>query len=253
MKAKNRASLIILALVVLVLLFLQTPLMRTARSAAWNTWTLGVGKVFDAGTQTLQGDVQQKIESLQAENISLKSKLADYERLKGQLGTPDTTSLRAIPAAVVSQGIDTFQSRYIVSKGIRDGVALGAPVVLSGSTLIGTIVEVTEHNSTLELLLAPSTNLTAEILPEDPDTPLVKGLLTGRHYTSLYLSTIPRDVKLHSGQAVVTSASESLPSGLVVGSLGEITNKENEPYQTAAVVTSWTPPNISAVNILVQP
>ncbi|MBI3255934.1 MAG: rod shape-determining protein MreC [Candidatus Andersenbacteria bacterium] len=253
MKAKTRASLIILALVVLAFLFLQTPLMRTVRAAAWNTLTAAVGKLFGAGTQTLQDDVQQKMEALLAENISLKSKLADYGRLKGQLGTPDTTSLRAIPAAVVSRGIDTFQSRYIVSKGIRDGVSLGAPVVLAGSTLVGTIVDVTERTSTLELVLAPNTNLTAEIIPEDPDMPLVKGLLTGQHYTSLRLSTIPRDIKLHNGQAVVTAASESLPGGLMVGTLGGITNKENEPYQTAGVITSWVPHEISAVHILVQP
>lgn len=245
--------LIVSGLVVLALLFLQTPLMGGLRNLAWGTFTSLVGRVFGVGALNLPDEQQTKIEQLQAENISLRSKLKDYERLKSQLGTPAVSSLRAIPAAVVSRGIDTFQTRYVLSRGIRDGVALGAPVILSGTTLIGYIVDVTEATSTVELILAPSTNLTAEIVPDDPDVPLVKGLLTGIHYTSLLLSTIPRDIKLKSGQAVVTASTETTPAGLTIGTLGEITSKENEPYQTAVVLTSWDPHEISAVQVLAQP
>ncbi len=252
MKAGNRAALIILAVAVLVLLFLQTPLMRGVRGSAWNALTVSTGRVFRVGSLTLTKDVDEQLQRLQAENISLKSQLKEYERLKSQLSVPTLSSLRSIPAAVVGRPLDPFQNRYVLSKGIRDGVVLGSPVV-SSSTFLGFIVDVTERTSTMELLFTPTTSLTAEVVPEDPDLPPVKGLLTGHHYTSVLLSTIPRDVKISPGQAVVTSANEFVPQGLFIGKVGEVVNKENEPYQTAQVLTSYTPSALEAVTILVEP
>lgn len=252
MKAGNRVALIILAASVLMLLFLQTPLMSRIRGLAWDTLTVSTGKVFRVGTLTLDKDVGEQLQRLQAENISLKSKLSEYERLQAQLSMPTISSRRGIPAAVRGRPLDPFQQRYVLSKGIRDGVVLGSPVV-SSSTFIGFIVDVSERSATMELLFAPTTSLTAEVVPEDPDLPPVKGLLTGRHYTSLLLSTIPRDVKITSGQAVVTSGDEKVPAGLFIGKLSEVVNKENEPYQTAQVLTSYVPSAIEAVTILVLP
>jgi cell shape-determining protein MreC len=250
MRLGNRVALIILGVIILGLLFLQTPLMRTIRGQAWETLT---ARFFRIGTLAVSSDTQHQLEQLQAENISLKSQLAEYERLKAQLGSPTVNTLRIIPAAVIGQPVGLFQERYVVTKGIRDGVAIGSPVLLSGTTLIGFVVDVTPETATVELLFVPSTNLTVSIVPEDPDIPVTKGLLTGVHYTSLLLSTIPRSVPLKDGLSVVTAAGEKLPAGLFIGSLSHITNKENEPYQTAQVTTTYNPHEIEAVTILALP
>lgn len=242
-------ALSILLVALLTLLALQTPLLRAARGYTWSFLVHGVGGVFSFGPLTLEKTVQEEIDRLLAENVRLRAQEKAYLRLKEQLGTPAFASYRPIAAEVAARPIDTFHSQLIITKGAAAGVTVGAPVVVHGSTLVGFVAELNEHTAILQLLVHPSTNLTVEVDHERRP----RGLLVGRHFTALQVSTIPRDVELAAGQAVVTVGRENLPAGLLVGRISTVEFKENEAYQEAALQLPYDVDQLQAVAILVLP
>lgn len=253
MNLRTRAWVSALLGFVALLLFYQTPLMRSARAATWNYVVRNVAAIGGVGQLAVENDAAEQMKRIVAENISLQSQVRDYNRLRAQLGSVTIDALQPIPAAVIGRPADTFRLRLGISRGLADGVTIGAPVVVRGRTLIGFIADADQATATVQLLLHPQTNLTVEVSPDDPDMPPGRGLLRGQHYTSLSVSTIPRDVRLTPGQAVVTVASETIPFGLFIGTIGQLYTPENEPYQSADIALPYDPDVIDAVTVLVTP
>lgn len=252
MRKRNAIALAILLLIIGTLLLYQTPLMRSARGATWELVVRRVAKLFKVGQIKVTPDVSQQLSQLIAENVRLTYELKDYQHLKKELGSPSFDSFRIVESAVLARPIDTFQTEYMLAKGVSEGVVPGSPVVVNGSILVGFITDATEHSATLRLLLHPKTSLTAQINTDENDEPAARGLLSGKQYTSLVLTTIPRDIVLKAGQKIVTTGGQQVPGGLFIGTIGAISNKENEPYQEAEVSLPYDPGSLDAVSILVQ-
>lgn len=252
---KRRASLALttLAVFVLVLLFYQTPLMHGARDATWHFIVAKTATFFHVGPITLEESVLDQIQQLRAQNTRLSYELSDYNRLKKELGVPSFNDYKSVSAAVLGRPIDTFQTEYVLSKGVAEGITLRAPVVIEGSILIGFISDVSQHTSIVRLLIHPTTNLTVEIMAgQEEGNPPIRGLLIGHQYISLLVTTIPRDTELKNNLPIVTVGGTDLPGGLTVGGVGLVTNKENEPYQQAEVILPYDPDSLQGVTILLH-
>lgn len=254
MKKRNIIALSILLVILLTIAFFQTPIMDSIRGKVWNTVVKTSARITGLGAENLETTVSTQLEELRTENIRLKSQLADYERLKTQLGTPSFDSLRTIPAAIVGRPIDTFQSKVVINKGVQDGVVVGAPVVVFGSTLLGFVQEVEENSAMVNSLYIPTTHLTVETLPPNEETAPARGLLKSQFYTTLKLTTVPRDMVLQEGLSVVTVSKDSfIPHGLLVGTVGRISSPEHEAYQEATIRVPYNIDTIDAVTVLVSP
>jgi cell shape-determining protein MreC len=254
MSRRNLWALSILLLILLSGGFLLTPLMSSVRSAAWSGWITLIARL--TGNQPQPAD-QVRLETLLAENIRLEAELADYRRLRAHLGTPAYRDFKMIPAAIVGRPLDTFRSEFVISRGARAGVTLGAPVITSGSTLVGFISSLQEDSAVVRLLFHPTATLTVDILPhtEAERTELIgSGLVQGRHYTSLLLTTVPRDVILQEGAVVVSAAKAGqLPFGLFLGTIAELRGSKNEVYQEALLSVPYDADELRAVTVLVSP
>lgn len=249
MQPRSRRALIFFGILVVLLGILQTPLLHRVRGGAWNTWAAVVNHLFHFKDLTVTDTVTTQLQQLQAENIRLKSQLREYKQLKDQIGLPTFESFRTIPAALVGRPVDTFRTELVLNRGTADGVTNGSPVVIYGSTLLGFITDVHEHTAVLQLLLHPSTSLPAQVAIDTAP----QGLLIGQRYTSLALTTIPRDTKLTPGDDVVTVGSDTLPNGLRIGTIASVHNEQNEAYQQAILTLPYDPSAIRAVTILVLP
>ncbi len=249
MSGRTKVILAILVGMLLVGGLLQTPLLQATRKGVWSFLVATTGRW--QGIALLQYDEahMDQLASLRIENLRLKAELRDYQRLRQQLRQPAVESLRAIESLVAGEPLDVFRTHLLVNRGALDGVVLGAPVVIDGSILVGFITEVNDHSAVCRLLFNPTTSLPAEVL----ETENARGLLTGDLYTSLMLSTIPRDAQLREGQAVVTVANSITPPALVVGTIAKIYNEENEAYQQARLQVPYDIDSLRAVTILVQP
>lgn len=250
MRPRTRRAWLLLVSIAVILGIFQTPLLGTTRGWVW-AWLVAAAGRF--GGYTVIDDRSAVRESaLLAENIRLKAELQDYSRLKTQLGTPSFAEFRTVPVALAGRPLDTFQSKFLLSKGARDGLVLGAPLVVNSSALIGFIAELSETTAVGQLVLAPETTLAAQVAPTDADATLrATGLVRGQHYTSLLLTTVPRDVPLKADQAVVTEAKVGVvPFGLLLGTINSIQSSENDVYQEATLTLPYDVDQLRAAVVL---
>lgn len=239
----------LLALLVGGLLILQIPLLQEVRGWAWQAWGETIGRFFDVGPWRVPNNVAEQLATLQAENVRLRAELHDYSRLREQVGAASFAHFTAIPAKVMAASLDAWHARVVINRGARQGLVLGAPAVIRSSQLIGLVTELHDTTAVLQLLFHPATNLPAEVLSEGGSS---RGLLQGKAYTSLVLSSVPRDRPLSPGQDVVTTSQEPLvPQGLLVGKITAVENEPHEPYQRATVEAPWDPDDLWAVAVLV--
>lgn len=239
-------------LVMLILLALWTPLLSGVRGWVWGAIVAATARGFEIGAIEVRPDVMDQLARLQADNVRLQAEVARFERLAAQLGTPLYQDFTTLPAVVAARPIDTFRSRYVINRGTRDGVSLDAPVVVNSSTLVGFVVELSAEAAVFQLLLHPETSVAAEVVPREGESNVpARGLVVGAHYTSAWLTTVPRDQKIEGGQSVVTVAREqSLPAGLVLGTIGEIRSEESEAYQRATLELPYDVDQLEAVAVL---
>lgn len=249
MVRRSTTALVILTILVVILLALQTPLLRAVRGTLWGTWVKSVARLTTLGPLEIDHTVVDHIQQLRAENIRLHAELNDYHRLRQQLGSPSVDQLRAIPAVVTVAPVDSFRSELLLNRGAAHGLTLGAPVVVNGSMLVGIITELHEQTAVCRLLVHPAMGLPAEVAGIDH----ARGLSVGRTYTTVNLTTVPRDAALVPAQAVVTTTHEHMPAGLLIGTIATIQNEENEAYQTAHLNLPYDRGQLRAVNVLVAP
>lgn len=237
MRGRSKRAVAALVIGLFVIGVFQTPVLAVARGWVWDWLVRGVGQVV--GYQEIDVNNATRESSLLAENIRLKAELQDYARLRQQLGTPSFVDFRAVPVAFVGRPLDTFQSKFLLSRGAHDGLVLGAPIVVRGSALLGFVVELSDATAIGQLVVAPDTALAAQVVSDgegDTEQPKANGLVRGQYYTSLLLTTVPRDIPLQADQAVVTEAKTGvLPFGLLLGTIQSIQSSENDVYQEAAL------------------
>lgn len=251
MTKRGKTLIIILTVMVVAWLWLQTPLMTSARNIAWSSWVEAIGRVWRVGPLTVPNNVAEQMESLVAENARLKAECRDYREVVKQLGSRDYEGFNEIPARVAAQPLDSFRALLIINKGTADGIVLGAPAVIQNSVVVGFIKQLFEKTAVLQLLTSPQSTFPAEVLADEMTG---KGLVQGKTYTSVEIITIPRDVEIKSGQEVVTAVQEGLvPYGLLVGRIGETKDEQYDPYQRARLSIPYDADDLKAVTILVVP
>ncbi len=251
MTKRSKIFIIILALAIIVLLWLQTPLMDKARDIAWNNWVGLMGRIWQIGPLTVPNNVAEQIGSLVAENARLKAECQDYQEIMKQLGSIPRAGFREIDARISAQPLDAYHAQLIINRGAQDGLILGAPAVIQNSIVVGFVSQLFEETAVLQLLFSPQSTFPAEVIADEDSG---KGLVQGRSYTSVEMITIPRDVEVKTGQQVVTATQEGLvPYGLVVGQIGETKDEQYEPYQRARLNLPYDTSELRAVTVLIAP
>lgn len=251
---RSIVALWILVASILILAFFQTPVMSQARAHTWNAITNLSARIFNIADVASDESLNERLQRLTADNLRLKAELQEYRRLREELATPPVENTRPIPAAVIGRPIDTLQSELVLSRGLTSGIAVGDPVVVFGSNIIGIITETGTQSARMRTLLHPDVHITAEVVNDDEEILPARGLLSSAFHSSLTLTTIPRDITLSQGQSVVTVQDDmKMPYGLVVGSVESVTNLEQEAYQSARIALPYDIDTIDAVTVLTQP
>lgn len=250
MKGRKIVFLISAAAVGIAALVIGTSWVEALRAYALN----GIGIAHDYMYSEPEQGIHDLLNTLKAENERLKAELRTYEVIKQQLGAHSFDQYQSIPVLVIARPIDTFGSELIISKGIKSGVLVGAPVVIHNSILVGFITSSQDATATMQTLFHPSTNITVEHAASDPDTPSARGTLVSRHYSSLLVTTIPRDSSLQEEDSIITTGNEkNIPYGLYVGKVHKITSTESDPYLEARILPQYDIDDIRALSVLYLP
>ncbi len=119
-----------------------------------------------------------------------------------------------ISARVIADAGNTYVKSLLVKAGINDGVEKGA-AVLSGSGLVGRIIEVSENTS--RILLATDINLRVPVVVEDTGQ---HAIMAGTNASNPKLIHLPKGSNISVGARLITSGyGGAYPHGLPVGSV----------------------------------
>lgn len=160
-------------------------------------------------------------DSLAKENAKLKTTILQLQQIdtakdvivKDTLGAPQFTYL---PARVVKNSITLRNNVITINKGTLEGILPGMPVISPGKGIVGYIMDVSEHFSTIRSLLHKDTFISVSVKRNDAVGSLIWG--DGNlDYRIAFIKDVPNHFKLKMGDTVVTSNFSSFPSGIPVG------------------------------------
>ena len=184
-----------------------------------------LGQILNAYSEnkTLKKKVSA-LEQTQTTNETLKK---ENKQLKAELELNNSlTDYTTITAAVTNRTPSAWENQLIINKGSSSGVKKNM-AVLSGSGLIGRIVEVNPTNSKVELISSSSesTNqFSVAVDNEDGDT--VNGLISGydTKTSQLVMSEVSSSAAVKKGAKVTTNGLGGVtPKGLYVGKVVKTT------------------------------
>lgn len=158
-------------------------------------------------------ELQLKVQTFSEENNALRN----------QVGSGIGRTISLTPAVVISV------SRFMeIGIGETSGVKRGM-VALSGSYLVGKIVEVTPFRSQVMLLTDP------EIRVPSKTSRGTKGVVQGQSYQTILLDLVLQKDPLFLEDQVVTSGEENFPPNMLMGTVAHITSDDVSVYKQAKV------------------
>ena len=251
-----RSTAVFLTLITVAFL-LMTFDVRSERGAITGTIRDGAHTLFEpvqAAVNSAIRPIDSAVEALinlaglRAENDRLRQQLDDANRTLAeteairsqnavllelaQLELPGDLLEQSIEARVQSGGTSNFDFSLVLSKGSRDGLAEGQPVVnLQG--LVGRIDSVTSSSATVKLLTDPDHAVAVQLA-----TTGFVGTASGRGAGDLKFVSSRADGPIAAKEVVVTLAGR-YPAGLLVGRIAK-----NAAPATGAGVQSTIEPAV---------
>ena len=165
----------------------------------------------DASTLSALREQNQQLRRLVAETEEYRQ---EVERLQGLLDMKRVSNVTGKIAHVTGSSATAWDQSITIDMGSAEGVEPGMTIM--GSTgVIGQVVRVLPHSSTVRLLTDPNSGAAVKIQSSRANA-IVRGSLDGR----LHLSDLENDQIPEEGDVVITSGlGGSYQSGLIVGTV----------------------------------
>ena len=180
-------------------------------------------------------ELQAELDSVKAENESLKSDLVDaeimadenawlyhYLSIKEEREDYTLCAASVISSSSVSGEGGDYATELTLNRGSSSGVAEGMPVI-TPSGLVGVVVEVNLHHCRVMTLLDTSVSVGA-VTTRAAENGLCEGDYAGLHKGLSILKNLPEEADVQVGDIVVTSGRGSVyPYGIPIGRVTEVT------------------------------
>lgn len=191
-----------------------------------------------AGAVDRAGEYMQGMERLRAENAALTEEVAqlkgqaragdlaqaENDRLRDLLGLAQTgQDLTLTSAWVIARTPDNWQGEVVIDQGENQGVAAGQCVIDSHGALVGRVREAGATWSAVSLVTDPAFQVAGQGARSG-----VLGTLAGSldllPQGQTALTGLTQSDHIQTGEDIVTfAAGDTYPSGLVVGTVAEVT------------------------------
>lgn len=228
---------------------LTAPILDAMSRAGGGLWS-GVRSVFTLGRSAEIDELRERIRDLEGELVSVEELRLENERLRELLDYRNEQDNNLLLARVIGRDPSNWFQAIRLNRGAADGIRTNMPVVLP-SGLVGRVLDVAEHSSTVLLITDPQGGVGT--LVQETRTPgVVKGNLDRTGH--LVMSYLTREHTIEPGQAVVTSGlGEVFPSGIPVGRIIEVQNDPSGLTQTAEIVPMVDFNRLEEVYIILTP
>ena len=167
-----------------------------------------------------------RLQEMERENEALRQ-LLNYTRNNPQF-TYQTTSVK-----VRSVGFDPTNLLYyvLVDAGARDGIAESMPAITDRG-LVGRVTAVGPNSAQVLMLIDPASSVNV-IVQNSRTRGVVRGNIDGR---TVLMDRIPQGEPINPGDIVLTSGlGGAFPDKLVVGQVTEVSQRDQDMFQTARI------------------
>lgn len=188
--------------------------------------------------------LKEQVAKLFSENAKLRKELAETESLLSQENHLDPKTYNLLPARPIGL------SRYLkIDKGSLSGIRAGQAVVYEDNYL-GKIKTVAAESAHIELLTDPGSKVSAFSQNADGKA---KGILGGQFGTEMILDKILHEEKIATGDLVYSEGLEEfLPRGLILGTVTQVMERENEVFKQAKVVPVFNIGDLDLVFVILE-
>lgn len=218
---------------------LTTPLSRTADYlvAPFQNGISKIGRWFVTQDQLHENikdlqaqnqELREENDALAIENNSLQQEKYELQELRKLYALDQQyPSYEKTGARVIAKDTGNWYHSFIIDKGTADDLDIDMNV-LSGSGLVGRIVDIGEHWARVEAIIDDDSNVSATVL-STKDNMIVSGDLTLYESGLIAFSRLTdADQNVTAGDKVVTSnVSDKYLPGILIGYISEITNDAN--------------------------
>jgi rod shape-determining protein MreC len=141
----------------------------------------------------------------------------EVDRLKALVGLENSIDFPVVDGLVISNGISNFENIITIDRGSADGIAVDNPVVTGGpvgARLVGRIVEVAAHASTVMLITDRDAATGARLAGTRQS-----GLIEGEGDADMKMSFLNAGVVVEPGEIVETNGYQEglYPPGITIG------------------------------------
>jgi len=174
--------------------------------------------------------LKEQLSALKNRLAQLDEVLAENERLKKLLGFKRDLEYKSISAKVIGRDPSNWTSIIYIDKGSQDGIKKYM-AVFADKGLVGRVIEAGPSSAKVMFITDPDSS-TGVIIQRTRHDGLLYGTLT-RQCHMAYLSL---DADVWPGDLVVSSGlGETIPKGLLVGTVEDVFIDKSRLYQTAIV------------------
>ena len=190
-----------------------------------------------------------RIDAIETENVELRRQI---DALKNELNIDYTlTDYEYLNATVVSRNVGFWYNTITIDKGTYNGVEKDM-VVINSKGLIGRIIKTSTFTSDVRLITTSETNNKISVHISNGDNNLY-GLINNYDYSKnlLEVEGISNTKDVDIGDFVYTSGLGGIfPSGILIGSVSEITTDSYDLAKIIKVKPSADFSNINYVSVL---
>lgn len=190
-----------------------------------------------------------RIDAIETENVELRRQI---DALKNELNIDYTlTDYEYLNATVTSRSVGYWYNTITINKGSYNGIKKDM-VVINGKGLIGRVIKTSNFTSDVRLITTSETNNKISVHISNGDNNLY-GLINNYDYSKnlLEVEGISNTKDVDIGDFVYTSGLGGIfPSGILIGSVSEITTDSYDLAKIIKVKPSADFSNINYVSVL---
>lgn len=182
----------------------------------------------------------------QIQNLTSSDTTLEYVNLADSI---DESRYDFLVASVINNSVNQKSNYLTINKGSFDGIEKDMGVITSNG-VVGTILNVSPHFSTIKSLLHPDTKISVTL---DSSSTAFGSLVWGNNNDSRYamVRDIPNHVKVYVGQAIFTSGySTKFPKGIKVGHIVQTDLTSGESFKDIRVLLTTNFINLNHVYIV---
>lgn len=210
------------------------------------------GTIQHAGDLATQNQVyRDEIDRLQAAVVQMREVEVENRDLRELLGLRERAPLGSLLSVdVIARDPLGAVQAVTIDRGSDDGIRVNLPVI-TWKGLVGRVVEV--HPTSSKVLLITDVNSAVSVRIQDPSsraTGVIRGVGDGR----LLLQYVPRTDLLRTDDVALTSGIGGIfPSGVLVGRVLQVRQRDVEVFQEALVEPAADMRNLERLYVLLRP